>query len=75
MRPEAFVFPSNAARVSQKVGHPWSKNYLGKGCVQKEKQPLSRKKVLYFVSKTHISKYFVLCIENTCFDKVSCPSL
>ena len=29
MRPETFVFSSNAARVSQKVGHLWSKQLIG----------------------------------------------
>ena len=28
LRTEAFVFTSNAARVSQKVGHPWSRQYI-----------------------------------------------
>ena len=27
MRPEAFVFTSNAAYLSQKVGHPWPKEF------------------------------------------------
>ena len=67
MRPETFVFSSNAARVSQKVGHPWSRYYTTV-CLASIKLPQ------VMISLIFNSKLIeeVMCHLHDCFATIDC---